>query len=351
MLRSLSNYIRGGAAQPNATSMPSAELGSLVFGQLEPEHQEWFALEGQKHSRIELRDLPHYRFWRDNEVQRASDSSSSYDRFLRCTEPDESRRGQVLRQYVALRDDIRVHGVRDPLRIVATPDGRKVLLDGTRRACVAYALGLDAPCEQVELRHELCEIVANQDEFYGTRNAGRPYQSIYYKESELVPGRRTDIIERFRKLKIEDIRGRRVLDIGCNIAVNAMTAWHFGAASVTGMEFSPRIAASALRLSTILDARVRMVVQDLGQPIPAQERFDTVFCFSLYSHVGDKSMLERNIANVTGRTLYFEGHENATREAYEHIFRHFSSVELLGFNQDGIHSTAATRPFFRCVRN
>jgi hypothetical protein len=326
----------------------SADLGSLIFGQLAPEHQDLLGIGARTHSRIELRDLPHYRFWRDRED--AEPGGGCYDEFVACTEPDASRRMEAVAEYVRLYDDIRNRGVEEPVRTVTTPDGHRVLLDGCKRAAIAYALGQDVPCMEVGLDEVLRSIVANPHERYGTGAVGRPYQSIFFKETELMPGRRTDVLERFRKMRIEDVRGRHVLDIGCNIAVNAMTAWHFGAASVTGMEYSPQIAAAALRLSVILDASVRLHVQDLGLPIPGSTQFDTVLCFSLYQHVGDKTGLEDNIARVTGRTLYFEGHENAEREDYEHIFRHFQQVEHLGYNRDGIHNKASTRPFFRCVR-
>jgi hypothetical protein len=321
----------------------------LMFGQLAPEHQDLLGTGSRIHNRIELRDLPHYRFWRDCEDLGLG--GGSYDKFLACTESDPSCRAEAIAEYVRLRDDIRRRGVKEPVRIVVAPDGDRVVLDGCKRAAIAYALGQDVPFTEVGLDEVLRSIVANPHEKYGTGPVGRPYQSIFFKEKELVPGRRTDVLERFRKLRIEDVRGRHVLDIGCNIAVNAATAWHFGAASVTAMEYSPQIAAAALRLSVILDARVKLRVQDLGLPIPDSTQFDTVLCFSLYHHVGDKAGLEDNIARVTGRTLYFEGHENSKREDYEHIFRHFQQIEHLGFNRDGIHNRASTRPFFRCVRD
>jgi hypothetical protein len=331
-----------------AIPVRSADLGSLLFGQLAVEHQDLLGTGSRTHNRIELRDLPHYRFWRDGEDR--DPGGGTYDKFLACSESDPARRADFIAEYIRLRDDVRSRGVKEPLRIVVAPDGRRVLLDGSKRAAIAYALGQDVPFTEVGLDEVLRSIVANPHEKYGTGPVGRPYQSIFFKEAELVAGRRTDVLERFRKMRIEDVRGRRVLDIGCNIAVNAMTAWHFGAASVTGMEYSPQIAAAALRLSVILDARLKVQVQDLGQPIPGSAQFDTVLCFSLYQHVGDKAALEDNIARVTGQTLYFEGHENAKREDYEHIFRHFQQIEHLGFNRDGIHNRASTRPFFRCVR-
>ena len=210
---------------------------------------------------------------------------------------------------------------------------------------------MDVPCKYLELNDVLRRIVHNQADFYGTGNRGRPYQSIFYGSREILKGRRRDILERFKKMDVtNDVRGMTVADLGSNIAMSAMLAWHFGAKDVTAIEYSPKIASSALRLSTILDKRINLIVHDLGVPIVAPRKYDTVFCFSLYAHVTDKKTLERNIDETTGNLLYFEGHENTTRADYEHIFRHFREVKELGFNEDGIHSRNATRPFFRCAK-
>lgn len=357
MLNTIARSVLRTAREQWPQRMPSAELGSLIFGQLHPEHQDFFDKHCQQHTRIELRDFPHYVFWRDREHE--NPGAGLYQQYLAASWRyyyDDSlntaeKRLDKIASYMRLRAEIEADGVRKPLKVLIAPDGRKIILDGNHRASIAYALGLDAPCVYVPLQEELFNIVANKDEFYGTKNANRPYQSIFYKERELLKGRRRDILERFRKLDVvEDIRGKDVLDMGSNIAVNAITAWHFGAKSVTAMEFSPRIAAAALRLSAVLDARIRMVVQDLGRPVTTDRQFDTVFCFSLYAHVSDKSVLEQNIVSVTGRTLYFEGHENSSQGDYDHIFRHFRKVEHIGFNQDGMHSRKSTRPFFRCQR-
>lgn len=42
-------------------------LGNLYFGQLHPLHQDLFDNLYGQHTRIRLKDLPHYTFWRDKE--------------------------------------------------------------------------------------------------------------------------------------------------------------------------------------------------------------------------------------------------------------------------------------------
>lgn len=337
-------------------TIPSEDLGNLYFGQLHPYHQKYFDENLGQHTRIRLRDLPHYTFWRDGEHE--SPGESAYYRYLKESwkyyfpddNSDEKRKSKI-NDFVALEAEIRKNGVQEPISVVVANDGSRIIVDGNHRASLAYFLGIDAPCKYLKLNNVLMQIVHNEDEFYGTKNKEKPYQSIFWGTKEIVKGRRRDILKRFKKMDIAgDIRGKSVADLGSNIAVNAMLAWHFGAKDVTAMEYSPKIAKSALRLSAILDKQINLIVQDLGQELSVQRKYDTVFCFSLYAHVSDKEMLERSIAEITRNVLYFEGHEQTSRAEYEHIFRHFGEIEELGFNSDGIHSKNATRPFFRCIK-
>lgn len=334
----------------------SEELGDLYFGQLHPYHQDFFDKQYGQHTRVRLRELPHYTFWRDGEYQQPEESN--YYKYLgeswKFYFPDENtneKRMEKIKSYIALEKNIGRNGVKEPISLVDAIDGSKIIVDGNHRASLAYHLGMDVPCKYLKLKDVLRRIVHNDDEYYGTKNKGKPYQSIFCGTKELMKGRRRDILERFRKMDItHDIRGMTVADLGSNIAVNAMLAWHFGAKEVTAMEYSPRIAQSALRLSAILDKRVSLIVQDLGEPITPPRKYDTVFCFSLYAHVGDKEILERNINEVTGNVLYFEGHEHTEKAEFEHVFRHFKEVENLGFNAGGSHAANDTRPFFRCLK-
>jgi SAM-dependent methyltransferase len=345
MLADLARSLR--LKRTSVIRIKSAELGALLFGRMTPSHQSYFDSVCGQHSRIPLRHLPHYRFWRDGEE---AQRDGAYRRFLECDVAAPAVETQVSR-YLALKKQILADGVQEPITLFTAPDGKEILVDGHCRAAIAYAFGLDVPCVRLDLQEALRQIVSNQDEFYGTRNANRPYQSVFYGEREILAGRRRDVIERFQKLDIvRHVRGKSVLDLGSNIGVNAITAWYFGARAVTAVEISPTIAAAALRLATVLQARVDVKVHDLGTLLVEVPPCDTVFCLSVFKHVSDKEALAQSIARLTRCTLYFEGHENSCAEDYAAVFRHFSSVELIGFNRDGIHSTASTRPFFRCAR-
>lgn len=331
-------------------------LGDLYFGQLHPLHQDLFDNLYGQHTRIRLKDLPHYTFWRDEEHKNIEKSlyykylSESW-KFYYPNDNTRTKRLDKIERYIKLKEDIEKDGILKPIRIVTTPDSQQVIIDGNHRASIAYFLGIDVPYIQNTLSTVLSNIVHNTKEFYGTRNKDIPCQSIFYKETELLAGRRRDVYERILKTNIvEDIRGKNVADLGANISINAMLAWNFGAKNVTAIESSPQIATSALRLSTILNSNISLEVRDLGLPIKNIPVFNTVFCNSLYTHISNKKILSQNIQNPTKKVLYFEGHQRTTKDDYSEVFQYFKTVQLIGYNADGIHSKESTRPFFRCEK-
>ncbi|MBF0379809.1 MAG: ParB N-terminal domain-containing protein [Magnetococcales bacterium] len=342
--------------QIKSSTIPSEEIGNLYFGQLHVHHQEYFDKKFGQHTRIKLRDLPHYTFWRDQGYE--NPKNSDYYSYLIESwkyyfpgEDDSRKRMTKVADYINLMKDISKNGIEKPIPIISVDGRDKIIIDGNHRASIAYHLGIDIKCVYLDIQQVMSYIVNNPEEFYGTKNKSMPYQSIFLGRQEIVRGRRTDILERFLKLNIaNDIRGKSVIDLGSNIGMNAMFAWFFGAKIVTAIEYSRVIASSALKLSTILDCRINVIVHDLGVPVKCFKKFDTVFCLSLYAHVKNKEILERNIVEVTGNVLYFEGHIGSKKEDYQHIFRHFEEIQELGFNRDGIHNDRSTRPFFRCLK-
>lgn len=336
--------------------LKSREVGDLYFGQLNVNHQSFFDLLCGQHNRVKLRDLPHYIFWRDAEYK--NPKKSLYYKYLNESwkfyypkNNTEERKVKRIDEYQKLKIDIQKKGVAEPVELVICLDGAMAIVSGNHRASIAYHLGLDVPYKIMELEDYINKATANAVEFYGTKNRGVPYQSIYYKDQELVKGRRRDILRRFQKLDIiNDIRGKTILDTGSNISVNAMLAWHYGAKSVTAADHSPAIGSSALKLSTLFDAKIEVLIQDLGKIVKQPKIYDTVFCFSLHAHVKSTENLEINLVAFTGKTLYFEGHQRSQKSDYQHIFRHFKKVELLGYNEDGMQNKEATRPLFKCTK-
>lgn len=334
--------------------LKSEEIGNLYFGQLHYLHQEFFDKIAHQHTRIKLRDLPHYTVLRDGKL---GDSNNIYYKYLKNSwdyyfpsNNTDKRRNKKILDFQQLFQDIEKNGVKNPILITETCNGGYVIVDGNHRASVAYHLSQNIPYKIINQNDFLKGVVKNSMDRYGTNDQDIPYQSIHYGEKVLLSGRRVDIYERFMKIAPSDIRGKSVLDMGSNIASSGSLAWYYGAKEVVAMEFSPRIASAALRISTILGSNISVKVQDLGRPIKKGKKYDTVFCFSLDAHVKDKRILRDNILKSVGGTLYLEGHEHRGAEDYEYILKNFRKVEMIGYNKDGIHSKKATRPFFRCIK-
>lgn len=342
---------------PNRKILKSTDIGDLLFGQMHSYHN--FANLGINivNNRLYLRDTPHLQLLVNITKNRNEDIylkylKQSWEYYFPESGNTAKKRNERQKQFLKLFDEIKsMHDIENPIKIVKAPDGNRVIIDGNHRASIAYAKCLDLPYQEVGTLDYIRSLIANDSEFYGTKKDNLPYQSIYYGDQLYIKGRREDVLDRFKKIRLEDIRGKTIADLGSNLTINGMLAWHYGANEVTGYEYSKVIATAALRLSTLFNSRISMKVHDMGVPLhKAEGRYDTVFCFSLYAHVNDKTGLEDNIKRITKNVLYFEGHEKTSLKDYDHIFRHFKNVELIGYNEDGIHSKKSTRPFFRCVK-
>src|SRR5690606_7029287 len=93
-------------------------------------------------------------------------------------------------------------------------------------------------------------------EFYGTKPLNRPYQSIFLGGKEIIQGRRRDTYERMQRIRPEDLRQKRVIDLGCNFGMSSYIASELGAADVVGVDANPKIISAAVRLNALYRAPV-----------------------------------------------------------------------------------------------
>lgn len=145
---------------------------------------------------------------------------------------------------------------------------------------------------------------------------------------------------------------RVILDLGCNIGASCFLAARAGARSVLGIDKSPKIISTAIRLNTYFALPCKFIVHDLNMPIRDIESADTVFCFSIWQAIKNKSDLVKTICMYTKQTLYFEGHADTNQDDYRYLLNkdNFSSIKLLGYMQDAVDIKKFSRPFFRCER-
>lgn len=116
-----------------------------------------------------------------------------------------------------------------------------------------------------------------------TSHADMPYQQI-----DGVGERDCD--HRWAILK-PDVKGKRVLDLGCNLGYFADRALREGAASVLAVDRDAAIVEAAKKLHPALDGNC--IEMDLDKTLPDGE-YDLVFCLSIWQHMraGKRPLLE-----------------------------------------------------------
>jgi len=339
-----------------------ASLKELVFGQQHLFTQAFFEkLHGQAHT-IRLEDFPHYRFLQGHLDK--PDAPSQYADYLECSwsyrkdkgKNTAAERSKKIASFVELyrsierRKHLGAQAITRPLILCKRPDGRFVIVHGNHRASVALKLGLEVRAKEVPLSTQLKKIATIPDEFYGSKRMNRPYQSIFYEGKELVEGRRRDINERLQKLNPADLRGKTVLDLGCNLGMSSYLAAERGAKQVVAVEYSPHIASAAIRLNAYFCRPCHFIQHDLSENLELNEQFDTVFCLSLIKHLKSPEAITALIKRATKKVLYFESHAHTSAEDYPYLLnkQNFSRIELVDHMSDGVHSKKRTRALYRC---
>lgn len=342
--------------------LPPDRLPALLFGQQHAHTLEFFASSGDPIS-VPVERWPHYRFALSVVSDEVPDPA--YETYLRASWPyytdienTAASRADRVRQFADLCREVATlrerHPVMQlPVRVCRAAGDRLVVIDGNHRVSMALALGLPVRATVVDVAARVREVAHVGGEWYGADRQSLPYQSIYYEGRELVRGRRRDIVERLRMVAPEDLRGRRIVELGSNIGANCFAAIEGGAASAVGFELSKRLVTAAIRIAVLLGRQARFVSHDLnGDPISRDHAGDTTFCFSVAGHVRNQPALAASLANVTGKVLYFEGHERSSLSDYKHLLSRasYSRIELAGYCRNGVHSSRRERPLFRCER-
>ena len=133
--------------------------------------------------------------------------------------------------------------------------------------------------------HRTVTYVRNLDfeHSHATSHPDMPYQKL-----EGVGERDSD--HRWGMIR-PDVKGKRVVDLGCNLGYFASRALEEGAASVFAVDRDEAIVDSARKAHRNLDGNVS--VMDLNKEMPEGE-FDVAFCLSIWQHLraGKRPLLE-----------------------------------------------------------
>jgi malonyl-CoA O-methyltransferase len=114
-----------------------------------------------------------------------------------------------------------------------------------------------------------------------------------------------------------DVRGRRLLDVGCGIARRLTQAHESGVALAVGVDLTPRMLAEARGGELLAAADVRAI------PV-ADETFDVVWCRLVLGHVPDLDAAYAELARVCargGRVVVTDFHPAAVEVGHRRTFR------------------------------
>ena len=172
-----------------------------------------------------------------------------------------------------------------------------------------------------------------------------PRFSVARDEAQRDAGRR---LKRFGILP-EQVRGKRILDLGCNNGAMLFQLSNYGPARGLGIEYDPEKVLLARRIAEFaaigqLEFRVgdldRMQAAEVGGP------FDIVLCLAIEAHVKDPAHLYELLAGVTRGRLYFEAnsstHPDDVRAKLQQVG--FSEIVHLGVCDDDVVPRNNRRP-------
>lgn len=290
-----------------------------------------------------LENTPHYDFVKQD------GNSKRYIEYLKKSwkyyYPNRSKKrieemiSEKVKSFRKLIEDIKENGIKEPVVVFTNLDGQVMIFDGNHRASVGLYYNIDIPMETISLREAIRRRTENPNIFYGSKNKGIPYQSIYTPGSILVlEGRRNDIVDRRNMIDIEDITGKTILDMGCNYGNSLLLMGN--AKKRIGIDKEADILTSAIRVATIFRQKIDFRRFDLNKIYTRLEKVDTALIFSVNAHLDTLSGLVSIIKNKVRYVVYFETHEG--HEIPDEIKCLFSKIELKG--------KLGSRKFYKCIK-
>lgn len=108
-----------------------------------------------------------------------------------------------------------------------------------------------------------------------------------------------------KSIPIDDLAGKRVLDVGCNLGLRCFQAVAAGASAVVGMDVNPTRIAQARALAAELELEVDFLCGDADLNL-VSSKFDVVVCAGVLEHSRDPFALIGKLAEATSEILVLE---------------------------------------------
>lgn len=142
-----------------------------------------------------------------------------------------------------------------------------------------------------------------------------------------------------------EFKGKRVVELGCNLGWLSVSARRAGAVEVTGADINPKVLEAAQLLASALDTEARFVRADFDAD-PDWETLlgegEVVTALSLTYWLKDKARLWRYLARF--EEVVFEGHEPEGETQANFAQAGFGVVRVIGVSE-------RNRPVFHAVKN
>jgi len=140
-----------------------------------------------------------------------------------------------------------------------------------------------------------------------------PYQKIVIDGEEIQPGR-LDTKKKFEELtQGVDLKGKRVLDVGCNLGMMCYLAKEAGAGRIVGVDINPEYIDQARKLWPKLEFNVNSVYKLNG-------KYDIVIASAMMHYVADLPRAFDSLFRVTDMVL---GDFNVADELYQQEHKAF----------------------------
>jgi 2-polyprenyl-3-methyl-5-hydroxy-6-metoxy-1,4-benzoquinol methylase len=139
------------------------------------------------------------------------------------------------------------------------------------------------------------------------------YQT-YYLDGKYIDGTRKTLY-RFDKMNIEEnMTGKSVLDLGCQLGSMVTETYLRGARKVTGLEYQPEYVECARDLARFNGMQINYMIKDLTNTKDCisyinsyySEPIDVVFALSIWKHV--KTSMFDVLNGIKWKTCYIESH-------------------------------------------
>lgn len=172
------------------------------------------------------------------------------------------------------------------------------------------------------------------------------YQSIWFNGEQIVKGGRDDMRKRMSLIKKEDIKGKVVVDIGCNLGAASFWAIENGAKACVGVD----VVKEGIELANKIAEELKVNCQfKVGSFDNKQEKLGNIaFCFACHDDIAKEDPKRQQILLDNLKkypVVYFETHLKNSFDNWDmpKLIKDNFKCEYLGETGEGV----LKRDFYR----